>query len=105
MLRTPTGIYTNGGVDHNDPIVPAGLANGIAPDFSAGLYLSNDRYFAGIELDHIYSVTKLQNTHIDYSRDLLIIGGYDILAGKHFSIMPSVLIKTDLREVQTDLSF
>ncbi len=104
MLRTPTGTYT-GGVDHNDPLVPASMVNGIAPDFSAGLYLNNDRYFAGVAINHIYSITKLKNTQIDYARNLMIMGGYDILAGKHFSIMPSVLVKSDLKKVQTDLSF
>lgn len=102
LLRTPTG--GPGGVDNHDPSVPTGMVNGIAPDFSAGLYLNNDRYFAGVALDHIYSITKLKNTQIDYARNLLVTGGYDFQAGKHFSIMPSVLIKSDFREVQTDLS-
>lgn len=102
LLRTPTG--GPGGVDGHDPAVPAGLVNGIAPDFSAGLYLNNDRYFVGVAMDHLYSITKLKNTQIDYARNLLVTGGYDFHAGKHFTIMPSVLLKTDLKEVQTDLS-
>ena len=104
LLRTPGGVYTGGGVDHNDPIVPAGLANGIAPDFGAGLYLNNDRYFIGAAVNHIYSISKLANTRIDYARNLTFMGGYDFHAGRHFTIMPSVLVKTDLKEVQTDLS-
>jgi type IX secretion system PorP/SprF family membrane protein len=102
LLRTPTGGA--GGVDGNDPAVPAGLVNGIAPDFSAGLYLNNDKYFVGVAMNHLYSITKLKNTQIDYARNLLVMGGYDFHAGKHFTIMPSVLIKSDLKEVQTDLS-
>ena len=102
LLRTPTG--GPGGVDNGDPSVPKGVVNGITPDFSAGLYLNNDRYFVGVALDHIYSITKLKNTQIDYTRNLLVMGGYDFQAGRHFSIMPSVLVKSDLRKVQTDLS-
>lgn len=102
LLRTPTG--GPGGVDNGDPSVPAGVVNGISPDFSAGLYLNNDHYFVGVALDHIYSITKLKNTQIDYTRNLLVMGGYDFQAGRHFSIMPSVLVKSDLRKVQTDLS-
>ena len=102
LLRTPTG--GPGGVDGNDPAVPAGLVNGIAPDFSAGLYLNNDKYFVGVAMNHLYSITKLKNTQIDYARNLLVMGGYDFHAGKHFTIMPSVLIKSDLKQVQTDLS-
>jgi type IX secretion system PorP/SprF family membrane protein len=104
LLRTPDGTYTGGSVSQNDPDVPAGTVNGIAPDLGAGIYLNNDRYFAGVAIDHIYSVVSLKNTKIDYARNLLIMGGYDIRAGRHFSIMPSVLVKTDFTEVQTDLS-
>jgi type IX secretion system PorP/SprF family membrane protein len=103
LLRTPSG--GPGGVDRSDPSVPAGNVNGISPDFSAGIYLNNDRYFLGVALDHIYSITALQNTQVNYTRDLLFMGGYDIQAAKYFSIMPSVLVKTDFTEVQTDLSF
>jgi type IX secretion system PorP/SprF family membrane protein len=104
MLRTPDGVYTGGSVNQNDPDVPATNVNGISPDFGAGIYLNNDRYFAGVAIDHIYSIVSLKNAQIDYARNLLIMGGYDFQAGKHFSIMPSVLVKTDLKEVQTDLS-
>jgi type IX secretion system PorP/SprF family membrane protein len=104
-LVTPEGIYVGGAIDHKDSYVPASLANGISPDFSAGIYLNNEKWFAGVAMDHIYSVTKLQNTQIGYARNLLIMGGYDIAAGRHFSIMPSALIKTDLRETQAELSF
>ena len=104
LLRTPDGIYTGGTINQNDPDVPAGTVNGIAPDFGAGIYMNNDRYFAGVAIDHIYSIVRLKNTQIDYARNLLIMGGYNFQVGKHFSIMPSVLAKTDLKEIQTDLS-
>jgi type IX secretion system PorP/SprF family membrane protein len=105
MLRTATGTYTGGAVvTQNDPDVPATNVSGIAPDFGAGIYLNNDRYFAGVAVDHIYSIVNMKNISIDYGRNLLIMGGYDFQAGKNFSIMPSLLLKTDLKQVQTDLS-
>jgi type IX secretion system PorP/SprF family membrane protein len=104
LLRTPDGVYTGGSVTQNDPDVPATTVGGIAPDFGGGIYLNNDRYFVGVAVDHIYSIVTLRNTQIDYARNLLVMGGYDFQAGRHFSIMPSVLVKTDLKEVQTDLS-
>jgi type IX secretion system PorP/SprF family membrane protein len=104
MLRTPDGVYIGGSINQNDPDVPASTVNGIAPDFGAGIYLNNDRYFVGVAVDHIYSIVNLKNSQVDYARNLILTAGYDIQAGKHFSIMPSVLVKTDLAEVQTDLS-
>lgn len=104
LLRTPDGIYTGGTINQNDPDVPASNVNGIAPDFGAGIYLNNNQYFAGVAVDHIYSVVSLKNTKINYARNLLVTGGYDFHAGKNFTIMPSVLLKTDLKEIQTDLS-
>lgn len=104
MLRTPTGTYTGGQIIQNDPDVPATTVNGIAPDFGLGIYLNSDRYFAGVAVDHIYSIVNMKNVSVNYARDLLIMGGYDFQVGKTFSIMPSLLLKTDLKQVQTDLS-
>jgi type IX secretion system PorP/SprF family membrane protein len=104
MLRTPTGTYTGGQVIQNDPDVPATTVNGVAPDFGLGIYLNNDRYFAGVAVDHIYSIVNMKNVSVNYARDLLIMGGYDFQAGRNFSVMPSLLLKTDFKQVQTDLS-
>ncbi len=103
-LVTPEGIYTGGSIDHRDNYVPASLANGLSPDFSAGIYLHNEKWFAGVAVDHIYTITKLQNTSLGYARNLLIMGGYDFTLGKHFSMMPSALVKSDLRQAQAELS-
>ena len=104
MLRTPTGTYTGGSISQNDPDVPATTVNGVAPDFGVGIYLNNDKYFAGVAVDHIYSIVNMKNTSVNYARNLVIMGGYDFQVAKTFAIMPSILLKTDLKEVQTDLS-
>jgi type IX secretion system PorP/SprF family membrane protein len=103
-LITPDGIYTGGSVNHNDASVPATDVSGISPNFSAGIYLNNEKWFAGVAVDNIYSVTKLPNTNITYARDLILTGGYDFQVGRHFGIMPSALVRTDLKEVQDELS-
>jgi type IX secretion system PorP/SprF family membrane protein len=101
-LRTPDGGI---GGTQIDPVVPGSVQNGISPDFAAGIYLSSDKFFAGVSMNHLYTRTKFPNTRIDFARNLIIMGGYDFSVGKHFTIMPSVMIKTDLKQVQTDLSF
>ena len=101
-LRTPDGGI---GGSQIDPKVPSTPQNGVAPDIAVGIYLNSERYMAGIAINHLYSYTKLGNTTIGYARNMGIMGGYDFRIGKHFRIMPSALIKTDFKEVQTDLSF
>lgn len=107
-LRTPEGDY-NTGVNHNDNLVPETLQNGIAPDFSFGLYFNNDKYYAGASINHIAfssaSIkTKTGKAKINYARNLFFTGGYDFKVSDKLSIMPSAIIKTDLNNVQVDIS-
>lgn len=106
-LRAPDGNY-NGGVNHNDNFLPNNLQQGIAPDFSLGVYFNSERYFAGASVNHIAlssASVKAEGggkTKLNFSRNILFMGGYDFMVSKKFSIMPSAMIKTDLKQVQLD---
>ncbi|MBL0309039.1 MAG: PorP/SprF family type IX secretion system membrane protein [Bacteroidetes bacterium] len=107
-IRTPEGNYNDGQLNHNDQILPDNLQQGIAPDFSFGLYFNNDRYFAGAAIQHIaFSSATIdavtQKTKLNFARNIVVSGGYDFQVGKKWSVMPSVLVKTDLRKVQLDV--
>lgn len=109
-LRTPEGNYNDGQVNHNDDILPDNLQQGLAPDFSVGLYFNNDKYFAGAALQHLaFSLAPINNvmgqkTKLNFTRNFVASGGYDFRIGKKWSVMPSVLVKTDFRKVQLDVS-
>ena len=108
-LRAPDGNY-NGGVNHNDNLLPNNLQQGVAPDLSFGIYFNNDQYFAGASINHIaLSSAAIKgengaNMKLNFSRDLFFTGGYDVKLSSKFSLMPSAIIKTDLKMVQMDLS-
>lgn len=108
-LRTPEGDY-NSGINHNDNIVPNTMQNGIAPDFSFGIYFNNDRYFAGASINHIiFSDASIKaangsKTKLIFSRNLFFTGGYNFRVGNKLEIMPSALIKTDLVKVQAEVN-
>lgn len=107
-LRTPEGDYSTG-VNHNDNLVPETLQNGIAPDFSFGIYFNNDKYYAGASVNHIaFSSASLKTntgkTKLNFTRDLFFTGGYDFKVSEKLNIMPSAIIKTDLNNVQVDIS-
>src|SRR5690606_17622710 len=92
-----------------DNLLPDQLQQGIAPDLSFGIYINNDRYFAGAAIQHIaFSAARInavgQYTRLNFNRHLAITGGYDFRISKKLSIMPSALVKTDLRKVQLDIS-
>jgi len=108
-LRAPDGDY-NGGVNHNDVLLPNNLQQGVAPDFSFGIYFNNENYFAGTSISHIaLSSASIKSesagkTKLNFSRNLFFTGGYDFKVSKKFSVMPSALVKTDLTKVQLDLA-
>lgn len=107
-LRTPDGVYSGGGIDHKDDYVPSTFQNGIAPDFSAGIYLSNQKYFFGVSVNHLYSVAKFKSDkgtiNFTYNRNLFVSAGYNFSVSRHFSLMPSLLLKSDFNKVQLDIS-
>ncbi|MCW5906645.1 MAG: type IX secretion system membrane protein PorP/SprF [Chitinophagales bacterium] len=108
-LRTPQGNYTSG-VNHQDNILPDVLQNGVAPDFSFGLYFNNEKYFAGAAINHIIlseaGITSANGgkTKLIYSRNLFFSGGYNFKLSNKLELMPSALVKTDLVKVQAELA-
>jgi hypothetical protein len=108
-LRTPDGIYKDNGIPvHSDDYLPTTMQNALSPELSAGIYLNNEKWFAGVSMNHLYSYADLKTakgtTRINFARNLSIMGGYDFVIGRNFAVMPSTLIKTDLRKVQVELS-
>jgi type IX secretion system PorP/SprF family membrane protein len=108
-LRAPEGNY-NGGVSHNDNFLPNTLQQGVAPDFSFGIYFNNDKYFAGASINHIaLSSAKIKGesgatTRLNFSRNLFFMGGYDFTVSNKFKLMPAAIVKTDLKKVQVDIT-
>lgn len=107
-LRSPDGTYSSG-VIHNDNLLPNNLQQGIAPDFSFGLYFNNEKYYAGASINHIIlssATIKAEggNSKLNFSRNLFFTGGYDFKVLNKLNIMPSVILKTDLKKAQMDVS-
>lgn len=107
-LRASEGDYSSG-VIHNDDLLPVNLQQGIAPDFSFGVYFNNEKYFAGASMNHIaFSSAKIKgsagNSRLNFSRNIFFTGGYDFKLSNKLRLMPSVLIKSDLKKVQVDIA-
>jgi type IX secretion system PorP/SprF family membrane protein len=106
-IITPDGDYVST-INHRDPQLPTSNTNSFSPDFSAGIYLGNEKYFALAGVNHLYTslTIKGQATRFFYNTDryLQLGGGYNFRLGKNVKLQPSLLLKTNFQKIQVDLS-
>lgn len=98
------GIYTQPG---SDPAIPQGETSQLAGDVGLGLYLSSNKYFAGLSVTHVnqpsIKYAELVSTYL--SRHYYLMGGYNItLPDPLFELRPSFLFKTDAASWQMDVN-
>jgi type IX secretion system PorP/SprF family membrane protein len=106
-IITPTGEYTNG-INHRDPILNTSRGNSFSPDFSAGVYLKGERFFASVSANHLFTLQKLKGVSADFfynhDRNLVVSGGYNFKIGRRSAIQPMALLRTNFQRVQLDIS-
>lgn len=104
-LITPDGVYEPNIFQHNDPILPNQISNGISPIWSIGAYFLSDAIEVGISIadlpGHSLSAGSLSlgrkthiNAYFEYFRPL----------NDFIDIMPSIFVKTDLIQTQIDIN-
>jgi type IX secretion system PorP/SprF family membrane protein len=98
------GIYTQ---PNSDPAIPQGETSQLAGDIGLGLYLSSNKYYAGISVTHInqpsIKYADLVSTYL--ARHYYFTGGYNIsLPDPLFVLQPSFLFKTDGASWQMDVN-
>lgn len=95
--------------------IPTGTLEGIIPDFSAGAWFQNERWYAGLSASHLFETavklrsgpddTSTDSPEMVASRTYYLTNGYNIaLPNALYSLQPSFLLKTDLTAWQLDLS-
>ena len=76
----------------------------VSPNFGAGVYMHNDRMFAGISMPQMLELEQEVNQITQY-RPLLIMGGYLFDLNESIKLKPGVLAKfADERPVQLDIN-
>jgi type IX secretion system PorP/SprF family membrane protein len=105
-LKASDGSYDNGNINHNDSRLPENLQQGVSSDVSFGLYFNNEKYFAGASINHVaFSSVSMASSRLNFSRNLFFMGGYDFEIASHkLHIIPSLLVKSDLKRTQMDIS-
>lgn len=107
-LITPNGEYDNG-INHNDPLLPIGNANSFRPDLGLGIAIQNATFNAGIAYSNLIDLSDKFNGDSgtispNYDSPLNVYGSARILVGNNFSILPSILLKTDFKNIQTEIT-
>lgn len=108
-LRTPEGSYEPAGIFlHNDPLLPEGKISTGATVFEAGLYFQWKDLALGVATQPVFAPVLRAGTdgafQLQPVRHFLGSVSYRFEAGRDLEIKPSVLLKSDITETQTEIS-
>jgi len=105
-IRTPEGIYDLGILDHNDNLaLPSTNQNASTPIFNAGIYYKSELFEIGVSSVNIQEPTiKGDFLSTTLSRNYFLTATYNLDLLRKVSVHPSILIKTDQVEWQTEIS-
>ena len=109
-LRAPEGTYAEptGGFTHNDDLLPESKIQAGTPILETGIFLKTAKFTFGIGMQPIFApvlkATNNGNFSLQPKRHYNLLAAYDISATDNLLLQPSVLVKSDITETQTDIS-
>lgn len=103
-IITPEGIY-QGGFTHNDPILLEGQDQGFGLRWDIGSYFYSKKIQFGIAISNVPG-TKigLENTSFNQKTHINGYFQYNFNVNDEIELMQSILLKTDLNKIQSDVS-
>ena len=93
--------------DPDDPYRIEGKETQAQPDLALGIYYRNEKYFAGISVDHLietqfnFGIDDLRNA---LESNLYATGGYNYAISYNLVLTPSFLLKSDFKTYSFDIS-
>lgn len=106
-VKTPGTVFFDEGnpLSHNDPTLGIENQSGNGYKFDLGIYYLNENIQAGISVNNpVESQTLVSNLRYSQARSYSLNAGYRIDASRNWSVWPSFLLKTDIRQTQIDFS-
>ena len=106
-LRTPDGEYDipDAVIIHNDDLLPISQINAAAATFGAGLYYYSERFEAGFAARNLSEPTvNLDAISLQLKRAFFFNAGAHFDLGESLSLHPSLLVRSDLAQTQTDVA-
>lgn len=106
LLRTPDGSYSEPGfINHEDDLLPLSAVSTSANTFGAGIYFQSEKIEAGLGVRHLNEpIINLESLSIPLKRAFFLNLGAHFEISSRFSLHPSMLVKSDLTQTQTDIS-
>lgn len=109
QLISPTGRYDNGTINHNDNLIPDSRVSGISPEVQLGIYYNSDNIYAGLAVYNVLGSKIILDapggsTEIRKARGYIFSAGYNIELNRTLNLLPNAMVKTDLRNYQTDIN-
>ena len=104
-IVTPTGVYTGGSVNHRDPILPSGSVTGVGLSWQLGTYYKSDKLEGGATLQGLPG-NDIETSTASYNKDIhmSVFGQYRFKLMGEYEVLQSILLKSDMRNIQTDLT-
>lgn len=113
-LRTPEGVYPSSGsgtFSHNDPNLPEGAVSAGTTVIEAGLCLQSEGLVVGAAIQPVFaplltapSEDKKNSFSIKAVPHYLLHGAYHFHLNQSLEFNPSVMVKTDLKKTQAEIS-
>ena len=107
-LRTPSGDYGQGVIDHQDKILNTASLTGIVPTFDAGVFLKTEKFDVGIFTGNVnapkLSLTGQKVTEAQLKRHYSAYLAARIDLKSSLTVHPSVLMRSDGVQTQAELS-
>ena len=110
LLRTPEGDYETGNINHNDGRLPVTNVTDLQPEAGLGFYLQHDAFSVGLAVTNLLESSfdlfdsNGAGTVFDLERTYVLTGSYTYSISDVLNISPSVLVKSNTVQTQTDIN-
>lgn len=107
-LRAPEGTYAEPSFSHNETVLPLGKVQAGAPIFEAGAYLQTKKWELGISAQPVFATALKEKGNGGFGlqpvQHYFLYSSYAVPLGESLTLKPSLLVKSDFRETQIEVS-
>jgi len=104
-IVTPDGIYTGGSINHQEPLLLTSNDIGVGLQWELSTYYKSNTIEGGLSLSYLPgSDLVLERYSFDKKPFLTLYGQYFHTLFGEFDVLQTILLKSDLNQVQTDVA-